>query len=108
MTVTMSTSGAAISSATSVKALGSPVAAAGLFGAGLARVGDTDDVEALGERAQRRNMGSHGPAPVRLKANDANLEALSWHGVQFSFASPCLENTHENSMRKFGIYASDP
>jgi hypothetical protein len=80
----------------------------GRFGAGLARVGDTDDFEGLGQSAQRWNVAARGPAPARLNADDTDPEALFWHGVLFSFASPCLENTPECSMRKFGIYASDP
>jgi hypothetical protein len=48
----MSTSGAAISSATSAKARDPPVAADGFFGTGQAGVGDADDLEALGQRTQ--------------------------------------------------------
>ncbi len=79
----------------------------GRFGAGFVRVGDTNDFEGLGESAQRGNVAACGPAPARLHADDTDPEALFRHGVPFSFASPCLENTPECSMRKLGIYASD-
>jgi hypothetical protein len=53
-------------------------------------------------------VASRGPAPARLHADDTDPEALSWHGVLFSFASLRLGNTPEYSMRKCCIYASDP
>jgi hypothetical protein len=59
----------------------------GLLGAGQAGVGDTDDLEALGQGAQRRDMGMGRPTPARLQTDDANPEALSNHEVLSTFMS---------------------
>jgi len=56
----------------------------GPFGAGRAGVGDADELVALRQCTQRRDMGSHRPASARLQPDDADPETLSCHDVHFS------------------------
>lgn len=77
----------------------------GCLPSNLARVGNANDFESLGKSTQCRNMGSRGPTPARLQANDANLDAMSCHNVLFSFCADSvlpLKDMQTRSVRKFG------